>query len=57
MTDTSLYETDIVAWADRQVEELRRLAEADLLDEDFTYEIAVRRLYDGLIVSAESTDP
>jgi hypothetical protein len=28
MTDTSLYDTDIVAWADRQVEELRRLAEA-----------------------------
>ena len=28
MTDTSLYETDIVAWADRQVEELRRLADA-----------------------------
>ena len=30
MTDTSLYETDIVAWADRQVEELRRLAEAGI---------------------------
>ena len=28
MTDTSLYATDIVAWADRQVEELRRLADA-----------------------------
>ena len=28
MTDSSLYDTDIVAWADRQVEELRRLAEA-----------------------------
>jgi uncharacterized protein DUF29 len=28
MTDTLLYETDIVAWADRQVAELRRLAES-----------------------------
>lgn len=27
MTDPSLYDTDIVAWADRQVAELRRLAE------------------------------
>jgi hypothetical protein len=30
MTDSSLHETDIVAWADRQVEELRRLAEASI---------------------------
>ena len=30
MTDTSLYETDIVAWADRQVEELRRLADSGI---------------------------
>lgn len=28
MTDTSLYDTDIVAWADRQAAELRRLEEA-----------------------------
>ena len=28
MTDASLYETDIVAWADQQVAELRRLAAA-----------------------------
>jgi hypothetical protein len=28
MTDNSLYETDVVTWADREVAELRRLAEA-----------------------------
>ena len=30
MTDTSLFETDIVAWADRQVAELRHMAEAGI---------------------------
>ena len=30
MTDSALYETDIVAWADRQVAELRRLEEAGI---------------------------
>jgi hypothetical protein len=28
MTDSSLHESDFVAWADRQAEELRRLTEA-----------------------------
>jgi hypothetical protein len=107
MTLSALYETDIVAWADLQVAELRRLEEAgitnavdwanvieeiesvgeraadrqgrrpevapdipcgvppglparcpftrdDLLSEAFTYETAVRRLYDDLKVLDES---
>ena len=92
MTDSALYETDIVAWADRQVAELRRLEEAgitntvdwanvieeiergapdippglparcpfgwdDLSDVAFTYEMAIRRLYDGLKVPDESAHP
>jgi hypothetical protein len=33
MTDSSLHETDILAWADRQVAELRRLAEAGITND------------------------